>query len=107
MMTLLPTTETYIDPEDLRYLLESNSSHTFIFLRESNFEWLEAHDKMMVELGFLIRHSCKRNDVWTKDGAADVKCEGCGRLIQPGVLLTIQLKPEQESAMREVLHVRT
>lgn len=81
-------------------------AHTYVYHRQGSEDWTPDHDEVLVAEGYLIRHSCKKNDIWTKSGAPDHKCSGCGRLVQPGVLLRIQLKPEQEAAMREVLHVR-
>ncbi len=97
-----------VDPADLMDALAKvpGGAQAYIYLKDSGFEWTDAHDEAMVAADFLLRHSCKARDVWAKAGARDIKCEGCGRLVQPGVLLRIQLKPEQESAMREVLHVR-
>jgi hypothetical protein len=98
----------HVDPKELMTALANipGGTQAYIYLRENGFEWTDAHDEAMVAEGFLLRHSCKARDVWAKSGARDIKCNGCGRLVQPGVLLRIQLKPEQESAMREVLHVR-
>jgi hypothetical protein len=97
-----------VDPADLMDALAKvpGGSQAYIYLRDHGFDWGDEHDRAMVAEGYLLRHSCKRRDIWTKSGARDIKCDGCGRLIQPGTLLRIQLKPEQESAMREVLHVR-
>ena len=97
-----------IDPQDLVDALANvpGGSQAYIYLRDNGFDWTEEHDRAMVSEGYLLRHSCKRRDIWAKDGARDIKCDACGRLIQPSVLLRIQLKPEQEAAMREVLHVR-
>lgn len=97
-----------IHPQELVRALENvpGGSQAYIYLRDNGFDWTEKHDEALVSAGYLLRHSCKRRDIWAKDGARDIKCDACGRLIQPSVLLRIQLKPEQEAAMREVLHVR-